>query len=176
MAKKTTRKQRHERVQANFSMNLSVNAAVGILLAIIGTFVLFFGGVKGAVEMLMVVIGVVLVCFGAVAIVNYFRHNNSSKSLLVGILEAVVGVAIIIAGNFIALWMFLIIGILIALVGVYVLVKSRGDLIEILIGIAYIVLGVLILLYAFGWQWVMDWGKFIIGIASYLGAVFFLFF
>ena len=39
-----------------------------------------------------------------------------------------------------------------------------------------IVIGLLVLFYAFGWEWMMSWGYILVGIAAYIGAVIFLFF
>lgn len=177
--RKSERQRRHERVTASFSMNLSVDAMVGIILAVIGTFILFFNGTFGLVSLLIRIIGVVAACLGLVAVVNYFRYKNSSKSLIIGIIEIIVGVALVIAADQISSWIFLALGILIAAYGIYLLITSKGDALTVIMGIVYIVLGVIIILYMFGlqysWAWITDWGYIPIGIAAYLGAIFFLF-
>lgn len=176
---KSERQKRHERVAVGgggFSVNLKVDALIGILLAILGTFILFFGGGSSLIPMLIRIIGVIAVCLGIVAIVNYFRHRNSGTSLVMGIVEVVIGVALIIAASQISQWIFLALGILLAAYGVYLLVMSRKNTIKIIMGIVYILLGILVILYTFNsdWAWINEWGKYIIGIAAYLGAAFFL--
>ncbi len=176
---KNERQRRHERVSAKFSLNLSVNAMVGIILAVLGTFILFFDGTLSLIPLLIRIIGVVTACLGVIAAVNYFRHRNSSRSLVIGIIEIIVGVALVIAAGQISAWIFLALGILIAVYGIYLLVTSGGDALTVIMGIVYIVLGVIIILYMFGlqygWEWITAWGYIPIGIAAYLGAIFFLF-
>lgn len=183
MAKKSVRQKRHERVSATFNMNLTVNALIGILLAILGTVIMFFGGpgaVESTIRMTIITIGIVIVCLGAVTLVNYFRHKNSANSLIYSICEIVVGIALIIVAATIAAWTFFIIGIVIMVYGVYLLVISRGDALYVLLGIAFLVVGLLIMLYTFGlqfsWDWMNSWGKYVIGSFAYCGAVAFLFF
>lgn len=176
---KSKRQVRHENVRTKslFSVNLSLNALIGIILAILGTFILFFDGSASLMPLLIRIIGVVLVCIGAVSVVNYFRHRNSANSLIVGIVQIVLGVALLIAAAQISKWIFLALGILMAVYGVYTLIVSRGKVLPVVLGVVFIVLGILIILYTFyaNWQWLRDWGYIPIGIAAYCGAVFFLF-
>ena len=176
---KSKRQVRHENVRTKslFSVNLSFNALIGIVLAILGTFILFFNGSSSLMPLLIRIIGVVMVCIGAVATVNYFRYKNSANSLIIGIVQIVLGVALLIAASQISKWIFLALGILLALYGVFTLIRSRGNVLSVILGIAFVVLGILIILYTFyvDWQWLRDWGYYIIGIAAYCGAVFFLF-
>lgn len=176
---KSKKQVRHERVRTKslFSVNLSLNALVGIVLAILGTFILFFNGSAGLMPLLIRIIGVVFVCIGAVATVNYFRNKNSANSLIGGIIQIVVGLALLIAASQISQWIFLALGILMAAYGVYTLITSKGDTLSVILGIAFIAIGILVILYTFNgnWAWMSDWGYIPIGISAYCGALFFLF-
>ena len=83
---KSERQVKHERVSSKFAINISVNAMIGIMLAVLGTFILFFNGTTGLITMLVRIIGVVAAALGAVAVVKYFRYKNSGKSLALGII------------------------------------------------------------------------------------------
>lgn len=176
---KSERQKRHERVSANFSINLTVDKMAGIILAVLGTFILFFDGTTSLTTMLIRIIGVIAACLGIIAVVNYFRYKNSGKSLIIGIVEIVVGVAITIAAQQISLWIFLALGIILALYGIYLLITSKGRTLDVIVAIVYIVVGILIILYMLGtqydWEWITSWGKYPIGIIAYLGAILFLF-
>ena len=178
---KSERQRRHERTSVSaggFSMNLKVDTLVGILLAILGTFIIFFGGGTSLIPLITRIIGIIAICLGVVAVVNYFRYRNSGTSLIVGIVEIVLGLALIIAASQIAQWIFLALGVILILYGIYTLVMSRGNMLKVIMGVVYIVLGILIILFTFcnEWQWLQDWGKYIIGAAAYCGALFFLIF
>ena len=174
---KSERQVKHERVSSKFAINISVNAMIGIMLAVLGTFILFFNGTTGL--MLVRIIGVVAAALGAVAVVNYFRYKNSGKSLALGIIEIIVGVALVIAANQISSWIFFALGLLLVGYGIYLLVKSKGNRLNVLMAIIYLILGAFVILYMFGtmygWEWITSWGYIPIGIAAYLGAIFFLF-
>lgn len=161
-----------------FYMNITINAFIGSMLAVIGTFLLFFNG-QDATPLCITIIGVFCVCIGAVGIVNFFRKKDDNGSLVVSILQVLIGVLFIVMANTIKDWIYLVIGILLIAYGIYLLIISRkSNTLGIVLGILLIVVGILILLWAFNanWQWLRDWGYIIIGIAAYCGAAFFLFF
>ncbi len=161
-----------------FYVNITINAFIGSMLAVIGTFLLFFNG-QDATPLCITIIGVFCVCIGAVGIVNFIRHKDDNGSLIVAILQVIIGVLFIIMANTIKEWIYLVIGILLIAYGIYLLIVSRrSNTFGIVLGIMLIVVGILILLWTFNadWAWLRDWGYIIIGIAAYFGAAFFLFF
>ena len=164
-----------------FYFNITINAFIGCMLAAIGTCLLFQSG-NNVTPVAITIVGVFCVCLGAVAIVRYLRkaEGTDTSTLVIGILQAVLGVILIIMANTITDWVYLAIGIALIAYGVYTVVKGalHNKTLFVILGIVLIVVGILILLYTFNadWQWLKDWGYIFIGIAAYCGAVVFLFF
>lgn len=177
--RRTTASARTSRTK--FYFNITINAFIGCMLAAIGTCLLFKGG-QDITPVAITIVGVFCVCIGAVAIVRYLRkeENTDMGSLVVGIIQAIIGVVLIVMANTVSQYVYLAIGIAVIAYGIYVIVQSvrQSNTLAMIMGIVLVVVGILILLYTFAtsWQWLRDWGYILIGIASYCGAVFFLFF
>lgn len=169
---------KNRKSKVDFSLNMSVNVLFGIVLAVFGTFIMFYGNDISRVA--LIVVGIVAVCLGAVAVVGYLKNRGAVKNLVVGILEIAAGLALILLTSFFGVIIFTVAAVIIAAYGVYVLVKAKGKALQILLGIIFMVVGVLIFLYAIGayngWGWIDTWFKYVLGSAAYCGAVFFLFF
>ena len=167
--------------KTKFYFNITINAFIGCMLAAIGTCLLFKGG-QDITPVAITIVGVFCVCLGAVAIVRYLRKedNTDMGSLVIGIIQAIIGVILIVMANTVSEYVYLAIGIAVIAYGIYTVIQAvrHKNTFALIMGIVLIVVGILILLYTFAtsWTWLQDWGYILIGIACYCGAVFFLFF
>ena len=101
-------------------------------------------------------------------------------TLVVGIIQAIIGVVLIVMANTVTQYVYLAIGIALIAYGIYTIVQAvrHGNTFAMIMGILLIVVGILVLLFTFAtsWAWLQDWGYILVGIAAYIGAVIFLFF
>lgn len=177
--RRTTASARTSRTK--FYFNITINAFIGCMLAAIGTCLLFQGG-QDITPVAITIVGVFCVCLGAVAIVRYLRKNEGTDmgTLVVGIIQAVIGVILIVMANTVTQYVYLAIGIALIAYGIWTIIQAvrHGNTFALIMGILLIVVGILVLLYTFAtsWAWLQDWGYILIGIAAYIGAVIFLFF
>lgn len=177
--RRTTASARTSRTK--FYFNITINAFIGCMLAAIGT-CLIFNGNEQVTTLAITIIGVFCVCLGAVAIVRYLRKNEgtSMSTLVIGILQAIVGVILIVLAPTVGFYVYLAIGIALIAYGIWTIIQAvrHGNTFTLIMGILLIVVGILVLLFAFAasWAWLQEWGYIIVGIAAYIGAVIFLFF
>ena len=149
-------------------ISLSLNALVGILLAILGTFLCFFQ--SDITGILFMVIAIFLICIGAVGVVHYFKYKQDGSVLVTGIIEIVVGILLFIGP--IATYFKLIVAIVLILYGAYHLFRYHKTSWDFITGLAIIVVGILILIT----QWVSEpIFLIIVGVAALIGAAYYLF-
>ena len=178
--RRTTASARTSRTK--FYFNITINAFIGCMLAAIGTCLLFQGGQDNITPVAITIVGVFCVCLGAVAIVRYLRKNEGTDmgTLVVGIIQAVIGVILIVMANAVTQYVYLAIGIALIAYGIWTIIQAvrHGNTFALIMGILLIVVGILVLLYTFeaSGGGLEDWGYILIGIAAYSGAVIFLFF
>ncbi len=167
-----------EKSKREVTLNMSLNMLFGIVLAVFGTFIMFFGNDISYVA--LIVIGIVAVCLGAVGAVDYIKNRGAVKNLVISLLEVVAGLALILFSSFFGVVIFTVAAVILAAYGVYLLVKSKGKALKVILGLVFIVVGVMLFLYAIGayqqWGWINTWFKYVLGTAAYCGAIFFLFF
>ncbi len=167
--------------KTKFYFNITINAFIGCMLAAIGTCLLFKGG-QDITPVAITIVGVFCLCLGLVAIVRYVRkyENTDMGTLVVGIIQAIIGVVLIVMANTVTQYVYLAIGIALIAYGIYTIVQAvrHGNTFAMIMGILLIVVGILVLLFTFAtsWAWLQDWGYILVGIAAYIGAVIFLFF
>ena len=167
--------------KTKFYFNITINAFIGCMLAAIGTCLLFKGG-QDITPVAITIVGVFCLCLGLVAIVRYVRkyENTDMGTLVVGIIQAIIGVVLIVMANSVTQYVYLAIGIALIAYGIYTIVQAvrHGNTFAMIMGILLIVVGILVLLFTFAtsWAWLQDWGYILVGIAAYIGAVIFLFF
>ncbi len=167
--------------KTKFYFNITINAFIGCMLAAIGTCLLFKGG-QDITPVAITIVGVFCLCLGLVAIVRYIRkyENTDMGTLVVGIIQAIIGVVLIVMANTVTQYVYLAIGIALIAYGIYTIVQAvrHGNTFAMIMGILLIVVGILVLLFTFAtsWAWLQDWGYILVGIAAYIGAVIFLFF
>lgn len=152
-------------------ISLSLNASIGILLAIIGTFLVFFNGnLSGILSYLIKVTAIFLICVGAVGVVNYFKYKLESAVLVVGLVEIIIGLVLIFAP--IEKYLLIIIGAALILYGAVYLFRYHKTAWDFITGLLFIVVGILVLITF----WVThEIFLLIVGIAALIGAAYFLF-
>lgn len=154
------------------SVSLSLNALIGILLAIIGAFMVFNRqGLQGTLGTLSYIVAIFLICVGAVSIVHYFRYKQDGAVLIVGIFEILVGVLLLISS--INKYFIIIIAAFLILYGAVHLFRYHRSSWDFITGLTFIAVGVLVLIT----YWVSDVMVFnlIVGISALVGAAYFLF-
>ncbi len=169
--------------KTKFYFRITINAFVGSMLAAIATCLIFKSG-QDITPIVITVIGVFCVCIGAVSVVSYFRHDKSERDtaqLIVGVIQLLIGVILIVMANTVVQWVYIAIGVALMLYGAFHIFKAirsgrKGNMFGIIMGILLVIIGLLVLFYAFGWEWMNTWGYILVGIAAYIGAVIFLFF
>ena len=133
------------------------------MLAAIGTCLLFKGG-QDITPVAITIVGVFCLCLGLVAIVRYIRkyENTDMGTLVVGIIQAIIGVVLIVMANTVTQYVYLAIGIALIAYGIYTIVQAvrPGNTFAIIMGILLIVVGLLVLLFPFAacWAWLQGWG------------------
>lgn len=158
--------------RGGIGISLSLNALIGILLAIVGAFLVFFNQQPSSiVTFLSKVIGVFLICIGAVGIVNYFKYKQDAGVLVIGICEIIVGILFMISA--IATYFIIIIAAALIVYGAVHLFRYHRSSLDFITGIAFIVIGILVLITFWVTEPVF---MIIVGIAALIGAVYFLFF
>ena len=168
--------------KTKFYFRITINAFVGSMLAAIATCLLF--NKQNITPIMITIVGVFCVCIGAVSVVGYLRDEKSERDmaqLIVGVLQLLIGVILIVMAIRVAEWVFIAIGVAIMLYGAFHIFKAvrsgrKGNMPGIIMGILLIIIGLLVLFYAFGWGWMNDWGYILVAVAAYIGAVIFLFF
>ncbi len=168
--------------KTKFYFRITINAFVGSMLAAIATCLLF--NKQNITPIMITIVGVFCVCIGAVSVVGYLRDEKSERDmaqLIVGVLQLLIGVILIVMAIRVAEWVFIAIGVAIMLYGAFYIFKAvrsgrKGNMPGIIMGILLIIIGLLVLFYAFGWGWMNDWGYILVAVAAYIGAVIFLFF
>ena len=152
-------------------ISLSLNALVGILLAIIGASMVFYNqNLSGTINTLSRIIGIFLICIGAIGVLHYFKYKQDGAVLVIGIAEILVGILLLIGP--IAQFLCLIIAIVLILYGAYHLFRYHKTSWDFITGLAIVVVGILVLIT----QWVSEpIFLIIVGVAALIGAAYYLF-
>lgn len=160
------------RKSGSVGISLSLNALIGILLAIIGAFLVFYNNdLQGTIGILVRIVAIFLICVGAVGVVHYFKYKQEISVLIVGLFEIIVGIALLISA--IAAYFIIIIAAALILYGAYHLFRHHKTAWDFITGLTFIVVGILVLITF----WVTEpIFLLIVGIAALVGAVYFLFF
>ncbi len=148
------------------------NIITAVLYGVIGVLLIVLR--MGMLNVLMTIVGVLFLALGIYDCVRYFVHH--SRTLTRGVVEALIGIVIIVCGWTITTWVIIIFGILLAIKGVLDLVnyvqQHRRDTTTFISIILLIVVGIILCIAPFA---IGDIICIIVGILCIVNAVLALF-
>lgn len=117
---------------------ISGNLISAILYIVIGICMLF-GGTDGAIRVIAYIIGALFIIDGVLELILV-------NDFIGGIIAAVIGVAVIVLGAFVAKYFLYILGALLALYGIYHIIVGRKTTAALIINALMLVAGILLII------------------------------